>query len=210
MTRELEIEVEPASVERVRADVAAVPLFAEERPLRGGAGRADWRLCGKLSELVASGSLEGRPGEAALVATFGGLNVPLLLVLGAGVRRDFDVRRFGEFTREAVSRALALRARALALAFPEDAAGEVAHERHVAALVSAAAAAVAEARPPVELRLKLLVPREDVIRAGDLLRRSKGAAIPEAIALRLPAVRAAATGARAASAPPSGGPHFVK
>ena len=49
MSRELEVEVDPASVERVRADVAAVPLFAGERPLQGSAGRADWRLCGSLS-----------------------------------------------------------------------------------------------------------------------------------------------------------------
>ena len=210
MTWELEIEVDPASVERVRADVAAVPLFAEERPLRGGAGRADWRLCGKLSQLVASGRLEGQPGEAALVASFGGLHVPLLLVLGAGPRDAFDVRRFGEFTRDAVSRALALRAHALALPFPEDAVGGVAQERRVATLVSAAAAAVADAPPPVELRLKLLVPREDVTRAGDLLRRTRGAGIPEAVALRLPALRAASKGSRAAPAPPSAGPHLVK
>ena len=59
MSRELEIEVDSASVERVRADLAAVPLFTEDRPLRGGVGRADWRLCGRLSELVASGRLAG-------------------------------------------------------------------------------------------------------------------------------------------------------
>ena len=84
MSRELEMEVDSASVERVRADLAAVPLFTEDRPLRGGVGRADWRLCGRLSDLVASGRLAGERGEAALVATFGGLQVPLLLVIVSG------------------------------------------------------------------------------------------------------------------------------
>lgn len=210
MTRELEIEVDPASVERARADVAAVALFCDERPLRGGVGRADWRLCGRLSELVASGRLTGQPGEAALVATFGGLHVPLLLVLGAGPRQELDVRRFGALTRDAVARALALRARSLALPFPEDAASGAAQERRVAALLSGAAEAVAAAPAPLELRLRLLVPREDVTRAADLLRRAPAAGIPESVALRLPSTRARQAGVRSPAAPPSAGPHLVK
>jgi hypothetical protein len=210
VTRELEIEVDPASVERARADVAAVALFCDERPLRGGVGRADWRLCGKLSQLVASGRLAGEPGEAALVATFGGLHVPLLLVLGAGPRREFDVRRFGALTRDAVARALALRARSLALPFPEDATSGVAHERRVAALVSGAAEAVAAAPAPLELQLRLLVPREDVTRAADLLRRASAARIPESVALRLPSTRPRQAPARAPAPPPSAGSQFVK
>lgn len=211
MSRELEIEVDSASVERARADLAVVPLFTGDRPLRGGVGRADWRLCGRLSELVASGRLAGEPGEAALVATFGGLQVPLLLVLGAGARADFGVQRLGEHTQEAVSRAIGLRARVLALPFPDGAADGVAHERRVAALVGAAASAVAEATPPVDLRMKLLVPREDLTRAADLLRRAQGAGVPDVVALRLPAprTRQAASGRGGAGAP-SGGPHLVK
>lgn len=210
MSRELEIEVDAASVERARADVAAVPFFAGEKPLRGGVGRADWRLCGKLSDLVASGRLSGEPGQAALLATFGGLKVPLLLVLGAGPREEFDVVRFRQLTREAVARALALRAQALALPFPEDGAGGVAQERRVAALVAGAAEAVAAAASPVELRLRVLVPREELTRAADLLRRVPGAAIPETVALRLPSTRPRQTPARPEPTPPSGGPHLVK
>jgi hypothetical protein len=87
----------------------------------------------------------------------------------------------------------------------------VAHERRVAALVGAAASAVAEATPPVDLRMKLLVPREDLTRAADLLRRAQGAGVPDAVALRLPAPRArqAASG-RAGAGASSGGPHLVK
>lgn len=211
MTRELEIEVDPASVERARADVAAVALFAGDKPLRGGAGRADWRLCGRLSRLVASGQLEGQPGEAALVASFGGLQVPLLLVLGAGTRAEFDVSRFGQHTREAVSRALQLRAKVLALPFPEDAGAGAAYERAIAALVAAAAGAVAEAPAPVELRIALLVPREEVTRAADLLRRAQASGVPDQVALRLPAPRARqASGRAGGSAPRSAGSHLVK
>lgn len=207
MSRELRIEVDSTSVERVRADLVAVPLFSGERPLRGGVGRADWRLCGKLSELVAADRLVGEPGEAALIATFGGLRVPLLLVLGAGPREGFDVARFQATVEESVARALRLRVLRLALPFPEDSAGGVAQERRVDAVVAGATAAVAAAPPPVELELRLLVPPEEATRASDLLRRAKPVRMPDALALRLgaPAGRAGAT-----RGTPPASPHLVK
>lgn len=185
MSRELEIEVDPASVERARADVVVVPLFSMERPLRGGAARADWRMCGKLSALLAAGRLTGATGEATLLSTFGGLRTPLLLVLGAGERAAFDERRFEAFVCDAVARGLAIGARALALPLPDDPVGQPAHERRAAALLAGAAAAVAEATPPVELRLRLLVPREEVVHSADVLRRARAPRLPESVALRL-------------------------
>lgn len=207
MSRELRIEIEATSVERVRADVVAVPLFSGERPLRGGVGRADWRLCGKLSELVAAERLRGEPREAALVATFGGLRAPLLLVLGAGPREAFDVARFESIVCDAVTRAVRLRAQRLALPFPEDAGGGVAQERRIGAVVSGATRAVAEAPPPVELELQLLVPREEETRATDLLRRAQPARPPDAVSLRLGPPRGRPPAVR--EAPPSRS-HLVK
>jgi len=185
VSRELEIEVDAASVERVRADVVAVPLFSTERPLRGGAGRADWRLCGELSALLAAGRLTGAPGEAAVISSFGGLRTPLLMVLGAGEKAAFDARQFEAFARDAVARGLALGAGVLALPLPDDPVGQQAHERRAGALLAGAAAAVAEAAPPVELRLRLLVPREEVVHSADVLRRARAPRLPESVALRL-------------------------
>ena len=66
MSHELIVEVDGTPLERSRADVVAVPVFSGERPLRGDAGRLDWRLCGKLSALVAEERLSGQPGDAVL------------------------------------------------------------------------------------------------------------------------------------------------
>ncbi len=185
MSRELEIEVDPASVERACADVVVVPLFSMERPLRGSAGRADWRLCGNLSSLLAAGRLTGVPGEAVLLSTFGGLRTPLLLVLGVGERPVFDARQFETFARDAVVRGLGVGAGVLALPMPDDPVGQEAHERRAAALLAGAAAAVAEVASPVELRLRLLVPREEVVHSADVLRRARAPRLPESVALRL-------------------------
>jgi hypothetical protein len=185
VSRKLEIEVDPALVERARADAVIVPLFAMERPLRGGAARADWRMCGKLSALLAAGRLTGEPGEATLLSTFGGLRTPLLLVLGAGERAAFDERRLEAFACDAVARGLAVGARVLALPLPDDPVGRLAHERRAAALLAGVAAAVAGAEPPVELHLRLLVPREEVVHSTDVLRRARVPHLPESVALRL-------------------------
>ena len=63
----------PGPIHQVPADLAVVFFFEEERPLRGAAAYADWRLCGALSRLIQRGKLAGRFGEAALVPTSGGL-----------------------------------------------------------------------------------------------------------------------------------------
>jgi hypothetical protein len=80
----LAIELETGPIERARADLAIVCFASTDRPLRGAAGRADWRLCGRLSKLIAQGRVAGHAGEAVLLPGGGGLRAPLLLALGLG------------------------------------------------------------------------------------------------------------------------------
>jgi hypothetical protein len=185
VTPELRIEVEGAALERIAADVAGVALFQDERPLRGGAGRADWRLCGRISALVAEGRLRGEPGEAALVTTFGGMRARLLLVLGAGPREDFDARAFEGLVQRAVAHAFGLRAGRLALCFAEGARGHAASEARATGLVAGAAAAAGAAPPGTELELVLSAAPEEVGRAIDLLRRARPGPLREPVVLRL-------------------------
>jgi hypothetical protein len=186
VSRELVITVEATPVERSRAEVAAIPLFSGERPLRGAAGRLDWRLCGRLSDLVVGGRLAGERGEAALIASFGGLRARLLLVLGAGERAAFDARSIEVFAAEAVARGIALRAGSLALPGADALADVTGHDQRLAALLSGAARAVAAAPRPVSVEVRLLVPEEEETRAAEMLRRTRSARIPEGLTLRLP------------------------
>jgi Cytosol aminopeptidase family, N-terminal domain len=111
----LAVAAEP--IERVAADVAVV-FFGDERPLRGAAGRADWRLCGRLSALLRDGRLRGQAGEAALVPSTGGLRARLCVALGLGERDGVDAARLRAVSRDAALRALGLDARSVALALP--------------------------------------------------------------------------------------------
>lgn len=63
-------------------DALVVPLWADVRPLRGAAGLLDWRLNGRLSQLLREGRLEGVAGEKLLFFT---TRVPWRRILTVGV-----------------------------------------------------------------------------------------------------------------------------
>ena len=184
MSRELSIDVQSAALERAQADLVVVPLFDDERPLQGGIGRVDWRLCGQLSNLVAAGRLTGTPGEAALLVAFGGLATPRLLVLGAGSRESFDAAAFDGLVRSATQRAAALNIDSVAFLLPAESAGRAGRA------VGAAASALAEAPDGLSLRLLLLVAHEEVVRTVESLRRGGLRGIPANLTVRLPGANA--------------------
>jgi len=180
VSRELSIDVEGTPLERARADVVVVPLFQDERPLQGGAGRVDWRLCGQLSALVATGRLSGAVGEAALLVAFGGIASPRLLVLGAGPRSAFDAAAFDSLVRTAAVRAAALNVGSAALPLLAE------YASRAGSVLGAAAGALSEVPDGVALRLLLCVAPEEVVRTTDLLRRGGARGVPNDIAVRLP------------------------
>jgi hypothetical protein len=62
-------------------DVMVVPIWSDVRPLRGVAGLLDWRLCGKISQMIREGRVSGAAGEKLLLVTG---RVPWRRVLGIG------------------------------------------------------------------------------------------------------------------------------
>ena len=111
----LSLTVDPRPIERIPAQLAAAGVFESERPLRGTAGRADWRLCGVLSDLARRGRLTGAAGEFTLVGCGGRMACERLLVLGLGPRSDFAADAFGRVVTEVFERAAALGATSLAI-----------------------------------------------------------------------------------------------
>jgi leucyl aminopeptidase len=163
MSATLTVELDPGPVERTRADVVVVFFFDSDRPLRGGAGRADWRLCGQLSRLILAGKLTGALGDAVLMPTGGGLAAPLLIGLGLGPRNTFDAGACEALGREAVTRAQRLGAGTVALPLPDPHAGDLPLPERIDALVTGAVLALAELS--VDLRLRLVPPIAEVARA---------------------------------------------
>jgi hypothetical protein len=74
-------------------DVLVVPVWSDVRPLRGAAGLLDWRLCGRLSQMIRDGRVLGAPREKLLLVTN---RIPWrrVLAIGVGVSTAFDEDAF--------------------------------------------------------------------------------------------------------------------
>jgi hypothetical protein len=81
-------------------DVLVLAFFQDERPLRGAAGIADWRLCGRLTRLIKAGRIAGKKGEVLLLPPAARrLTFPRLLLFGLGPSEAYDEARYREDVR---------------------------------------------------------------------------------------------------------------
>lgn len=149
----LAIRIESAPLERLDADLAVAGIFADERPMRGGAGRVDWRLCALVSHLLAQGRIHGAEGEALLVPCFGRLAASRALLLGLGSRANYGEREVRSALRSAFQRGLELGARSLAMAPLGLAPEEIPH--YAEALVVGPLEALRRTRVSAVLRLSV-------------------------------------------------------
>jgi len=174
------VELDARPLERVPTDLVVVGFSPDDRPLRGGAGRADWRLCGELWGLVTSRKLTGAFGEAALLSAAGSLRSPLLLVLGLGHRAELVVELWRELGRDIVRRALDLRVNRAVLGLASDAASL--GPEGTRALFGGALAAAAERS--AELRFAIV--GEGAPERLSELRSLEQSGLPAGASLRLP------------------------
>ena len=155
---ELRVDVCEENLCGVEADCAVLAVFDDQRPLRGGVGLVDWRLCGRLSQLLKRDLFGPR---WVLLPSEGRLRVPRILVGGIGTTQGLDSAKLRDFAREAAGRALELGARSLAwdlaLAGPA-----VTAESAAASVLGGFSAALKASRMALELRL--CVPPEEGLR----------------------------------------------
>lgn len=155
MRSTLALEVEGDSLVRTGADLAVAGVFRDQRPLGGGAGLADWRLCGWLSGLLEASRMRGDLGEGVLVLTHGRLGAPRLLLLGLGMRARYGADAHRQVVRDAVLRILELGAGSAALDLPAPIA-DPSPERVAGGLLAGAFEAL-EARP-AHVLLRIVAP----------------------------------------------------
>ena len=81
-------------LDRERADCLVLTAFTDDRPLRGLAGRVDWRLNGRLSRLMCDEFIDGHLHETMLTPVGKRLPFKRLLFVGMGERAQFNEQRF--------------------------------------------------------------------------------------------------------------------
>jgi hypothetical protein len=83
-----------AKWDEAQRDTLLLPIFEDERPLRGAAGLADWRLCGRLSRLVKGNRATAEAGETLLLPPGRRLRFSRILWFGLGDAKGYTDERF--------------------------------------------------------------------------------------------------------------------
>jgi hypothetical protein len=98
-------------------DVLVIPIWSDIRPLRGAAGLLDWRLCGKISQMIREGRVSGSAGEKLLLVT-GRVPWRRILGIGAGPSEVFGDGACQATVECALEAARGIGAKHLAVALP--------------------------------------------------------------------------------------------
>ncbi len=85
--------------DRMEGAVVAALYFDDVRPLRGAAALLDWRLNGRLTDMLLEKEVSGQSGEHVLMDNNGKLAADWILFVGGGSWRDLDVVRYREVLR---------------------------------------------------------------------------------------------------------------
>src|SRR6188472_3201569 len=75
-------------------DCLVLPVFRDDRPLRGAAGLADWRLCGRLSRLLKANKATAAAGETMMLPPGRRLRFKRVMWFGLGDAKGYSDERF--------------------------------------------------------------------------------------------------------------------
>ena len=75
-------------------DCLVLPVFRDDRPLRGAAGLVDWRLCGRLSRLIKATRATADRGETMMMPPGRRLKFKRVLWFGLGDAKGYTEDRF--------------------------------------------------------------------------------------------------------------------
>src|SRR4051812_35525802 len=105
-------------IDSLRFEAIVLSAFEDERPLQGAAGLCDWRLNGRISEVLAGGRVNGSNGEALLVPVRPRLPFDKLLLFGLGARTAFSRQAYEAVVQQMFTALVKLRLRTFVVALP--------------------------------------------------------------------------------------------
>lgn len=80
--------------DEIARDALVLPVFKDDRPLRGAAGLADWRMCGRLSRLLKLQRAGAEAGETLIMPPGRRLRFSRILWFGLGEAKGYSEERF--------------------------------------------------------------------------------------------------------------------
>lgn len=107
-----------AHLDELDTEVLACTVWSDARPVHGVAGLCDWRMGGRISELLLRGDITGERGEVALLPGRPRLAFDKLLLFGAGPREAFDEDAYSEVVEKMLAVLADLASRAAVVQLP--------------------------------------------------------------------------------------------
>jgi hypothetical protein len=81
------------ALDKVPVSCAIIPVFVEDRPLRGASALLDWRLNGRISRFLVKNRFQAQFGETMWIPAEGRLKCRDVLLFGLGRQKDFAEHR---------------------------------------------------------------------------------------------------------------------
>ena len=187
----LDFELGAESLERSKVDLAVAGFFVDQQPLRGGAGRVDWRLCGLISEQILSKRIHGKRGEAILIPSSGQMCANQVMLVGLGVRSKYKLTGVTRVVEDVVARAIKLACPSLAMA-PLGLSGEE-YPRCAEAILAGAVAGFGASKS--SLRIRMVLPQAEINRSAEATDAAIGTLSPERVRFKPPGNHATLSGA---------------
>jgi hypothetical protein len=159
-------------------DVLVVPLWTDVRPLHGVAGLLDWRLNGRLSQMLREEKLQGELGEKMLFFTE---RVPWkrILAVGLGATGDFNEKAFRTGIRSAFDSFGGLGIKLVAMALPGRDMDRITPERAIGTLFTLMGGH-GEQTPPAAIEALTIIDVPPAIKAmTETVKRLEKAALAE-------------------------------
>lgn len=103
--------------DEVVARLAVITFFDDVRPLTGQAGLLDWRLNGRISDLILKNRVDGAKAEALMMPSGGRLAANDLLLLGMGSTKELTEARLNELFEMIVEKIKKLKPADLVISF---------------------------------------------------------------------------------------------
>ncbi len=129
---------ELSRLDELDSEVLACSVWSDARPAHGLAGLCDWRLAGRVSDLLRRGHVTGELGEVVMLPGKPRLTFDKLLLVGAGPRGGFDEESFRRVVLSMLATMEGLSARASVVELPGRHDGLIAAERAADILLASA------------------------------------------------------------------------
>ncbi len=113
----IQLVLSAAPFDEVPGKVALVTFFEDVRPLRGSTGLVDWRLNGRLSELILGGKIGGSFAESLIMPSQGRLAADEILLFGLGPSRQVSEQRLEAGFSELIQKLARLRSSGIVASF---------------------------------------------------------------------------------------------